>query len=266
MKLGIFDSGLGGLAITKSIRDALPDIDIIYFGDTLHLPYGNRSEDTIYLYTQRCMEYLFQQDCKLIIIACNTASASALRRLQQEWLPKNHPDRNIIGVIVPTLEAALDAGCKKIGLIATNHTITSDVYTQELGKIDPSIQMIGKATPLLVPLIENDGMKWAPGVLEDYLQPLLEQKIECLILGCTHYVCLKDILGPLMNGVKILSQDDIIPQKLAYYLTRHPEYSDAISRNACIEFRVSDVTDNYCNAARAIYGADIQINKAILPA
>src|SRR5688572_21270631 len=106
MKLGIFDSGLGGLVITKAIRDRLPDIDIMYFGDTLHLPYGNRSEEAIYMYTQRAMNFMFAQGCALIIVACNTASATALRRLQQAWLKDAWPDRNIIGVVVPTLEAA----------------------------------------------------------------------------------------------------------------------------------------------------------------
>ena len=267
MKLGIFDSGLGGLAIARAVRRHIPDIDILYLGDTRHVPYGNRSKETIYTYTQRCMDYLFRQDCKLVVIACNTASASALRQLQQEWLPRHWPDRNILGVIVPTVEAAIAGGYKKIGLIATHHTVSTGVYAEELGKIDPAIRLFAQPTPLLVPLIENDGMKWVDGVLRDYLPPLLAENIECLILGCTHYACLKDIVRPIVGAdVAILSQDDIIPARLADYLRRHPEYSDSIDRTGKTEFRVSDLTDSYRRASVAVYGENITIEKAVIAA
>ena len=260
MKLGIFDSGLGGLVITKAIRDQMPDIDMMYFGDTLHLPYGNRSDEAIYMYTQNAMNYMFEQGCSLIIIACNTASATALRRLQQTWLKKTWPDRNILGVVVPTLETAIERGYKKLGLIATNYSIKSNAYEQELTKINPDIQMVQKATPLLVPLIENDGMPYIDKVLHDYLDPMVKQGIECLILGCTHYPFLKPQIQKIIGkDIELLSQDEIIPAKLAEYLKRHPEYK--ISRNGKTEFIVSDLTDNYRKAAEDIYGSALAIDK-----
>ncbi len=266
MKLGIFDSGLGGLLITKAIREKMPDIDMVYFGDTLHLPYGNRSDDAIYEYTRQSMDYLFQQDCKLIIVACNTASAAALRRLQQTWLKKTWPGRNIIGVVVPTLETAIERGYKKLGVIGTNYMMRSDVYKEELQKIDPNVKIIQKATPLLVPLIENDGMKWAESVLEDYISPMVKDGIECLILGCTHYPFLRQQIAKIAPGVDLISQDDIIPEKLQSYLERHPEYNNQIGRNGTLEFHVSDLTENYYKAARTIYGADIVVEKAKMAA
>lgn len=260
MKLGIFDSGLGGLVITKTVRDLLSDLDILYFGDTLRLPYGNRSADVIYNYTQQAMQYMFDQDCALVIIACNTGSVSALRRLQQEWLPKHYKDRNILGVVVPTLETAIERGYKRLGLIATNFTICSNAYETELQKIDSSIRMVQRATPLLVPLIENDGLQWADAILRHYLDPMIEEGIECLILGCTHYPFLKaQIKNILGNSIELLSQDEIIPQKLADYLNRHPEYSSRIARSGRIQFIVSDLNDNYRKSAEAIYGSHIPI-------
>lgn len=264
MKLGIFDSGLGGLLITKSIRSALPDIDIVYVGDTLHLPYGNRSKEAVYMYTCRAMEHMFSLGCKLIVIACNTASAAALRKLQQEWLPQNYPDRNILGVVVPTLETAIEKGFKRLGLIGTNYIVHSGIYEDELVKISPDIRMTAKATPLLVPLIEHDGLIWAEDVLDYYLSPFLKDKIQCLLLGCTHYPYLKPQIRKILGRkIKLLSQDDIIPGKLSDYLQRHPEYSEAITQNGVLDVLVSDLTESYCKAARALYGEDISIRKTV---
>jgi glutamate racemase len=267
MKLGIFDSGLGGLLITKAVRERMPDIDLVYFGDTLHLPYGNRSEETIYNYTRNAMDYLFRQDCKLIVLACNTASAAALRRLQQTWLPKAWPGRNIIGVVVPTLETAIERGHKKLGVIGTNYMMRSNVFEEELRKINPDIEIIQTPTPLLVSLIENDGMQWAESVLEHYLSPMVDKGIECLILGCTHYPFLRDAIKKVTGpDVELISQDDIIPAKLEDYLKRHPEYNNEIGRNGLLEFHVSDLTENYAKAARTIYGRDIEVEKAKMAA
>lgn len=264
MKLGIFDSGLGGLLITKAVRESLPNIDILYLGDTLHLPYGNRSDEAIYMYTQRSMEYMFAQGCKLIVIACNTASAAALRRLQQTWLPHHYPDRNIIGIVVPTLEAAIERNYKKLGLIGTNYIIRSNVYEEELVKISPEITITQKATPLLVPLIENEGMIWIQDVLKHYLDPMIQSGIECLLLGCTHYPFLKQEIKKIIGQeISLLSQDEIIPEKLKNYLLRHPEYDDHLKKNSHTEFFVSDITDGYIKAAKMIYGRDIEIQKAV---
>lgn len=262
MKLGIFDSGLGGLLIAKSIRKKIPDIDIVYFGDTLHLPYGNRSGKTIYSYSKQAIDFLFSQDCALIIIACNTASATALRALQQNYLPKcAFKDRRILGVIVPTLETAIDRGFKCLGIIATSHTVETEIYPIELKKIDPEISIIQKNTPLLVPLIENSGEQWLPSVLEHYLLPMIEKNaIECLILGCTHYSLLKnEITSIIGDNVSIISQDEIIPDKLIDYLNRHPEIDERIDKNGKTVFYVSDKTQSYCKTANQIFGHNINI-------
>ncbi len=266
MKLGLFDSGLGGLLLTKAIAQELPGIDLVYFGDTLHLPYGNRSDEAIYIYTKRAIDYLFnEQDCALIVTACNTVSAAALRRLQQEYLPKYYPGRNVIGVVVPTLESALNAGYKNLGLIATNYIVGSHIYELELQKIDPDVRLYQKATPLLVPIIEHEGMAWADDILRHYLEPLINAQIECLILGCTHYPFLKPQIERILGGnVKILAQDEIIPPQLAHYLERHPEYADKISQNGLTSFLVSDLTQNYIKTAQTIYGDEINIQKVIL--
>ncbi len=262
MKLGIFDSGLGGLLIAKSIREKMPDIDMIYFGDTLHLPYGNRSGETIYSYSERAVEFLFSQDCSLIIAACNTVSATALRMLQQRYLPASaYADRRILGVIVPTLETAIEGGYKRLGVIATNHTIETGVFPIELEKIDPEISIVQRSTPLLVPLIENGGEQWLPLVLEHYLTLMIENDvIECLILGCTHYSLLKDdIISLIGSGVSLLSQDEIIPDKLIDYLRRHPEINRKIDKNGKTHFYVSDATKSYCDTAAQIFGNEINI-------
>ncbi len=262
MKLGIFDSGLGGLLIARSIREEMPDIDIIYFGDTLHLPYGNRSGKTIYSYSERAIDFLFSQDCALIITACNTASATALRRLQQEYLPKSaYKDRRVLGVIVPTLEAAIDSGYKHLGIIATRHTVETELYPIELEKIDAEISITQKSTPLLVPLIENGGERWLPSVLEHYLLPMITNNaIECLILGCTHYSLLKNDIASIMgDSVSLISQDEIIPNKLIDYLNRHPEIDEKIHKNGKTTFYVSDKTQSYCKTAKQIFGQNINI-------
>lgn len=267
MKLGVFDSGLGGLLITKAIRKHMPDIDLMYFGDTLHLPYGNRSDEAIYEYTRHSMDYLFQQDCKLIVLACNTASANALRRLQQTWLQKAWPGRNIIGVVVPTLETAIERGYKNLGVIGTNYMMRSNVYQEELRKINPALTIHQVPTPLLVPLIENDGLPWAESVLVHYLSSMLKERVECIILGCTHYPFLREQIAKIAGpDVDLIAQDDIIPAKLEHYLQRHPEYNNDIGRNGITEFHVSDLTDNYYKAARVIYGNDILVEKARLAA
>lgn len=262
MKLGVFDSGLGGLLIARTIQKQIPGIDMLYYGDTLHLPYGNRSEEAIYAYTERAMRYMFEQGCGLIVIACNTASAGPLRRLQQEWLPKHYPGRNIIGVIVPMLEAAIESGHRRLGLIGTHHTVGSNIYADELRKLDAAISLRAVPTPLLVPLIEYDGMRWVEDVLKTYLAPFREDETECLLLGCTHYALLRDSIRNIMPGLAVLSQDDIVPPKLAAYLHRHPEYK--IGRNGDTAFHVSDLTDNYRSAASYLYAEPLPLQKAIL--
>ncbi len=261
MKLGIFDSGLGGLVIAKSIRSCMPDIDLIYFGDTLHIPYGNKSSDAIYEYSKRSIDFLFEQGCALIIVACNTVSANALRRLQQEYLPNSiYRDRRILGVVVPTLECAIERGYKNLALIATNYTVQSNIFEHELQKLNSEIKITQKNTPLLVPLIENDGEQWIMPVLQHYLGPILQESPEVLILGCTHYPFLKRHIQNIVGEpVDILSQDEIIPEKLCDYLQRHPEISKNITRNTNTKFLASDITQSYIAVANKIYNEKITV-------
>lgn len=264
--IGIFDSGLGGLVMTRAFRAALPDRDFLYLGDTLHVPYGPRSAQAIYEFTQQAVEYLFEQGCPLVVIACNTASANALRRLQQQYLPQSpYKDRRVLGVIVPTIEAAIASGCTRIGLIGTAFTVNSGTYPEELQKINPEIQFLGKATPLLVPLVENNGLKYAEPVLRDYLEPLLAAGIDSLILGCTHYPLFKPLLAKLVpEGVDIISQDDMIPAKLVDYLKRHPEIDKKISLGGRLRCLLTDVTSTYTQTGADLLGEAVEFEKVVL--
>lgn len=279
MKLGVFDSGLGGLLIARAIKDKMPDLDMVYLGDTLHVPYGKRSPKAVYDFTKRAMNFLFDQDCQLIVIACNTASASALRQLQQIYLPKrfpgkNHDDRRILGVVVPTLEATVEKGFKNIGILGTSNIIEGGVYKQELQKIDPAIQIHQQAAPLLVPLIEDGGIKYAHDILTDYIAPLKAKNVDSIILGCTHYPYLKTIIAGIANEgigdsadqeIAILSQDTLIPDKLEEYLDNHPEISEILSRTSKSEFFVTDITQTYRESANEIYRGTVDLNLVELP-
>lgn len=264
MKLGIFDSGLGGVMIARSIRDHFADIDLVYLGDTLHLPYGNRSEEAIYTYTLNCIDYLFKaQNCQLIIMACNTASASALRKIQQTYLVEHFPERRVLGVVVPTIEYAIEKGFTRLGLLGTSYTVRSNIYEVELKKINPNIQIFQAHAPLLVALIEHDGMEWIDDVLDSYIQPLLKNDIEALLLSCTHYTFLKDRIRE-RYGIEVFSQDEIVPVKLQDYFKRHPEMRDLIQSDQQQAFFVTDLTPNYSEKASAFYQSDIVLNAVSL--
>lgn len=268
MKIGFFDSGLGGLIIMHAASRALPDHDMVFLSDTLNVPYGNRSPEFVYQATQKAVEFLFKQDCALVIIACNTACAIALRKLQQNWLMENYPDRRILGVIVPTLEVALTKEHTRIGLMATSATATSDVYGQELRKLNPDIKLTSQPCPLLVPMIENDGRQWVGPVLESYLKLLVKQDVQSVILGCTHYPFLKaeitQTLANLGSKAELISQDEIIDEKLYEYLQRHPEIDKKLKKGGRRSYYVTDLTQAYQNAAQEIAGQTIPFIKTEL--
>jgi len=262
MNIGIFDSGLGGLIIMNALVGAMPEYSYVYMGDTLHVPYGVRSHDAVYGFARACIDRMFRDmDCAIIIIACNTATIAALRKLQQEYLPKNFPDRRILGVVIPTVEVAIDAGAKRIGLLATETTARSDIYLAELRKLDDKIELFSVAAPLLVPLIENDGDKFAPPVLEEYVAKFQGRNLDALILGCTHFPHYKKEIRALMPGVRVLSQDEIIPEKLADYLRRHPEMESRIAKTGARKFFATDISESYRTQARRLFGKDIEIKK-----
>ncbi|MCL1785756.1 MAG: glutamate racemase [Alphaproteobacteria bacterium] len=258
MKIGVFDSGLGGLVMTKAVFGPLGHYDFAYLGDTAYLPYGARSKEKIYERTRKGVDWLMRvKDAALVIIACNTASIAALQRIQREWLPANFPDRRVLGIVVPTIEEAADAN--NIGLIGTVSTVASGVYESELLKIAPNRRFRAVATPLLVPLIENGGDKYAKEIISDYLAPIAD--VETLVLGCTHYPVYKGLIRRILPRARIISQDEVLPPKLADYLRRHPEIEGRLSRGAGRFFGITDMTRGYIAAAEQLFGRAIEIER-----
>lgn len=264
MKIGVFDSGLGGLAITQAIMQGLPEYDYLYLGDTKRVPYGGRSQDTIHEFTSQALSYLFAHDCRLIILACNTASAEALRKSQQDYLPSNYPERRVLGVIIPTAEACFSHGkVAKVGVMATSSTVESNAYVRELLRQNSEVQIHQVAAPLLVPIVENDGMKYVSPILDDYLAPLLAAGVERILLGCTHYCLLKDEIRA-KTSIGVISQDEVIPSKLADYLLRHPEIDADLTRCGTREYHVTDVTSGYEKLAAKLSGTEVNLQKVSL--
>jgi len=227
MKIGIFDSGLGGKLILDAVRTHMPQYDYAYYGDTAHVPYGERSEEEIYTLTKAGVTYLYtEQQCGLVIVACNTSSAESVRRLQTEYLSTSFPGRSLLGVVVPTLEVIVTSECKNILLIGTQRTISSNKYQLELEKFASHINLTQIAAPKVVPHIEAGQYDDA---LAEILQLLQNDQSEGfgydgLILGCTHYSVLTDTLRQVLGErVRVFAQTEIIPDKLQMYLETHPE-------------------------------------------
>jgi glutamate racemase len=264
MKIGIFDSGMGGLFLMRKIVKKLPQYDYLYLGDTKRTPYGNRSAETVYQFTKKAVDYLFKKNCQLIILACNTGSAQALRKIQREYLPAHYPRRRVLGVIVPTVEKISEAdGIKRIGVLATQGTVESKIFEIELKKINPKIKIFQQAAPLLVPLVENNGLKWAEPILKEYLNPLIKKKVEVILLGCTHYPILKNKIRKIAGKkTKVFSQDELIPDKLADYLKRHLEIDKKLAKNRGRIFEVTDMTPHLKTAAKKWFGKNISLKLA----
>lgn len=234
-KIGLFDSGLGGLTILEAVSRALPQYDYRYYGDTEHLPLGDKTEAEIFAFTQAGVEELFREGAVLAIIACNTASAETLRRLQDEWLPQRYPDRRILGVIIPTVEALIASPSQAALLIATRRTVESGKYPLELRqRAGRDLRLHTLATPSLVPLIEAGKSKEALAAAIAALEAEAARHFfDTVILGCTHYVALKaGLRAHFGSRLAILSQDEIIPAKLADYLLRHPELESRLGQGS----------------------------------
>lgn len=259
MKIGVFDSGLGGLAIAQSIIRRLPEFDYIYLGDTKRVPYGNRSQTTIHEFVGEALSYLFEQDCQLVILACNTASAESLRKSQQEYLPVNYPERRVLGVLIPAVEAALEISSNgTLAVLATASTVESGAYEKEVQRQSPGSHLMSIAAPLLVPLVENDGVKYIRPILADYLQPLNDRNIEGLILGCTHYCLIKDMVREMV-AFPVITQDEVVPEKLTSYLDRHPEITSRLSRGATRSYQVTDLSPGYEDMVRRLAGEPLEL-------
>lgn len=258
--IGVFDSGYGGLTVLRSLRKALPEADFIYLGDNARAPYGNRSFDLVYRFTLEAVRYLFAQGCQLVILACNTASAKALRTIQQRDLPVIDPSRRVLGVIRPTSEAVGNiTRTGAVGLVGTPGTVASHSYDIELAKLHPSIRFYSHACPMWVPLVEN---MEADGPGADYfvkrdLDALLRQDsdIDTVILGCTHYPLLIDKIRQFAPaGVQIVPQGDIVAASLLDYLRRHPEMDRLITRTGSVQYFTTEEADKFASLARVFMG------------
>lgn len=261
MQIGVFDSGLGGLAIARAIMDRLPEYDYLYLGDTKRVPYGVRSQETIHEFVGQALGFLFANDCQIVILACNTASAEALRKSQQEYLPVHYPERRVLGVIIPTAEVAVQGReSPRIGVLATPSTVESDAYGRELRRQRPEAAVFQKSAPLLVPMIENEGVRYLDPVLDDYLASFQELGIDALVLGCTHYCLVKERIREKI-GVDVICQDEVVPEKLADYLRRHPEIEGKLSKGGRRRFVVTDLTSSFqAFAARLMDGSvDLEV-------
>ena len=255
MKIGVFDSGFGGLTILEKIRRRLPQYDYIFLGDNARTPYGTRSFETVYAYTLQCVEKLFAMDCQMVILACNTASAEALRTIQQNDLPHIAPERRVLGVIRPTVEAVGDlTQSRVVGLLATEATVRSNSYPLEIAKLFPDIEVVSQACPMWVPLIEN-GEHTSAGAdyfVQKYIDKLMAQnsRIDTLILGCTHYpLMIEKIRRFAPQGVRIVVQGDIVAESLADYLKRHPEQEIHCSKGGTVRYLTTESVEKFQSSA-----------------
>lgn len=263
--IGIFDSGFGGLTVFKKIKKALPDYSYIYLGDSLRAPYGGRSQEAIYQFTQTAVDYLFKQGCRLVIIACNTASSDALRKLQQEWLPNNYLDRRILGVIRPVAEeAAKVSQFGKIGVVGTRATVESGAYEREFKIQDLRLKIYQNACPLLVPLVEEGWLNKTETrmIVKKCLRPLKDRQIDTLILGCTHYpLLMKEFVRIVGKRVKVLDAPKIVAEKLVDYLKRHPEIESKIEKNRYVRYLTTDSLEKFESLGSRFMGSKIKGEK-----
>ena len=261
--IGIFDSGYGGLTVLRSIRELLPQYDYIYLGDNARAPYGTRSFDRVYEFTLQAVRHLFDMGCPLIILACNTASAKALRTIQQHDLPSIDPSRRVLGGIRPTVEAVGDlTQTRHVGIVATTGTTNSRTYELEMAKMHPDIVVTSQACPMWVPLVENyefDG----PGA--DYfvrrdIETLLtrDPAIDTIILGCTHFPLLYNKVHAYTPAhVKLISQGEYVARSLADYLGRHSDMEQRLTRGSTARFLTTDDAQTFASAATVFLGQEI---------
>ncbi|MBW2544502.1 MAG: glutamate racemase [Deltaproteobacteria bacterium] len=261
--MGFFDSGFGGLTVLKSVVQELPEYNYLYLGDNARAPYGERSPETVYECTLQAVDFLLKEGCLLVIIACNTVSSGALRRIQQEFLPSAYPDRKVLGVVRPSAEEIVDRGCRRIGILATEGVVRSKIYTEELEKLNPSVKIFYQACPLLVPIIEagKQDEEHSDVVVSEYLGSLFarEGDIDSILLSCTHYPILYEAFRRhTPPHVKILTQGSIIASKLRDYLARHPEIEERLSRKGTRAFFSTDSPEKFNRLASVFYGECIQ--------
>jgi glutamate racemase len=256
--IGVFDSGFGGLVVLREFLRVLPQYDYLYLGDNARIPYGTRSDKVVVRFTAQAVDYLFRQGCQLVILACHTASAKALRTIQQIYLPLHYPERRVLGVVIPTVEEALARSPgKRIGVIGTEGTVSSKSFEIELKKLDPEVEVVQQACPLLVPIIESGEQDWEGTgmILKRYLAPLKTAQLDTLILGCTHYSILMDQIRALMGDkTGLICSGQVTAAKLADYLKRHPEMETRLSRGSSRGYLTTDLTPRFQQLASLFMG------------
>lgn len=268
--IGVFDSGFGGLTILDGIRSLMPQYDYIYLGDNARTPYGTRSFDVVYEFTLQAVKKLFSFGCPLVILGCNTASAKALRSIQQEYLVHHAPDRRVLGVIRPTAEIVGElTKTKHIGVLATEGTIRSESYKIEIEKLYPGSVIIGQACPMWVPLVENNEFD-KPGAdyfVKDSIDKLMQQDslIDTVILGCTHYPLLMEKINKYCpENVKIVPQGHYIAKSLQDYLIRHPEMSARLTQNGTCQYFTTESRTKFRECASLFLKEEVTVERVTL--
>lgn len=261
--IGVFDSGYGGLTVLKEIVQTLPDYDYLYMGDNARAPYGPRSFDTVYHYTLECVQWFFSQGCELVILACNTASAKALRTIQQKDLPHIDPAKRVLGVIRPTTEVIGNyTKTGNVGILGTTGTVQSESYPIEIAKFFPQVRVFQEACPMWVPLIENNEYERAGAdyFVQQHLNQLFNQsgEIDTLLLACTHYPLLINKIKQFAPaGVQVVSQGEIVAKSLQQYLAKHPTLAEKCTCNGQISFYTTDATADFDTHATRFFGKPI---------
>lgn len=268
--IGVFDSGYGGLTILSKIREALPEYDYIYLGDNARTPYGTRSFEIVYEFTLQAVNKLFEMGCHLVILACNTASAKALRTIQMNDLPNIDPDRRVLGVIRPTAECIGSmTQTRHVGILATAGTIKSESYPLEVHKLFEDIKVSGEACPMWVPLVENNEAngEGADFFIRKYIDNLLakDRQIDTLVLGCTHYpILLPKIQKFSPQGVKVVAQGEYVATSLKDYLHRHPEMDMKCTREGKCRFYTTEAEDKFIESASMFLNENITVQRITL--
>ena len=268
--IGVFDSGYGGLTILHSIRQQLPQYDYLYLGDNARAPYGPRSFDVVYEFTRQAVLKLFEMGCHLIILGCNTASAKALRTIQQHDLPQIDPQRRVLGVIRPTAEVIGElTQSRHVGILATEGTIKSESYNLEIQKLHPDITVTGVACPLWAAIVEA-GEAGSPGAdyfvkkrIDEMMQK--DPQIDAIILGCTHYpLLMPKILKYLPTGVRIIPQGEYVAESLKQYLERHPQMEAKCSKNANVHYLTTENPEKFKESAQLFLHENIEVENITL--
>lgn len=274
--IGIFDSGYGGLTILDGIRQRMPEYDYIYLGDNARAPYGTRSFDVVYEFTLQAVKKLFEMGCPLVILGCNTASAKALRSIQQKYLPTAAPDRRVLGVIRPTAEIVGELShTKHIGVLATEGTIKSQSYNLEIEKLYPDCTVVGQACPMWVPLVENNEFD-KPGAdyfVKDSLLKLIDQDplIDTIILGCTHFPLLLpkieqqlaqlSTINSKSSTIKLIPQGQYIASSLEDYLNRHPEMDVRLTRGGTCQYLTTESATKFRESATLFLNEEVEVQR-----